>query len=170
MKLAVDLLGCQTESRMRGIGRYALALTREMARLRAGDDLVVLADSLYEAPFENLRKVFTRLLPAGSFLPYHHEPIDWSQPEEKVRDAASIAETLVRQAYRSISPDVVLCCSPFEGWMEPGVVPAPVDGAARPKYAAVLHDLIPFIFKREYLDRLPAYKRLYLEQIGRAHV
>ena len=76
MKLLVDMFACQTGSRFRGIGRYTRSLVHELVNLSSTNQLVMLANSLYENTFEELRGEFSRLLPQGSFLPYSHQAID----------------------------------------------------------------------------------------------
>jgi hypothetical protein len=122
MKLLVDLLPCQTDSRFRGIGRYTLSLVREMTKVKGSNELYALADLSLSKGFEELRQEFIRLLPAGCFLPYYHGPVDSESANHQ--QYVQIAETLIRQAYQTISPDIVLTPSPFEMNVH-GVVPYP---------------------------------------------
>lgn len=168
MRLLVDLFACQTMSRFRGIGRYTLSLTREMANLRGMNDMFVLADNLYEKSFEELRQDFVRKLSVGAFLPYNHPPVKYDKPEN-VKLTGQIAATLVRQAYLTVSPDIVLTPSPFEGWLEQGIVPSPGDLNYSYAQAAILYDLIPFVFKENYLEQDLNYKQWYLERLNNLH-
>ena len=104
MKLLVDLFACQTHSRMRGIGRYSLSLTAEMAKMRGNNEMTVLADALYPESLEELRQQFVRLLPPGSFLPYFHEPLKYA-PQQNMEAYYQIAETLIEHAYRVVAPE-----------------------------------------------------------------
>lgn len=168
MRLLVDLFACQTMSRFRGIGRYTLSLTREMAKLRGMNEMVILANNIYANSFEKLRQDFIGLLSVGTFLPYSHPPVKYDKPED-IKSTGQIASTLVRQAYLTVSPDVVLTPSPFEGWLEQGIVPAPASPNFSFGQAAILYDLIPFVFRQKYLEQDLAYKQWYLERLNDLH-
>jgi len=165
MKLLTDLFACQTDSRFRGIGRYTLSLTRAMARLRGSSEMIVLADALYPESLETLRQDFLRFLPLGAFLPYYHVPLKYDSMQP-IRSHTEIAATLVRQAYQAVSPDVVFTPSPFEGWRERGVVPTPESRYSTYHQVAILYDLIPYIFREQYLKTNPGYKKWYLEKLN----
>lgn len=163
MTLLIDLFPCQTGSRFRGIGRYTLSITQEIARLRQGKDLAILADPLYPESFEELRQLFTRLLPPGAFKPYFHRKVNHFEFDQ---DAFSqIAQTQVLQAYHHITPQVVLYSSVFEGWREQGVVPLPTIEFPQAVRAAIIYDFIPYIFSDHYLDRDKNYKKWYLQRM-----
>ena len=166
MKLLVDMFPCQTYSRMRGIGRYTLSLTREMAKLRGENEMVALADALYPERFEELRQTFIRLLPAGSFLPYYHNSLE-NAPWLTSDPYSDMAESLIEQAYQAVSPDVVLTPSLFEGWGggTHGKVPLPNKKYPNQQRAAILYDIIPLIFQKQYLDPDPLLKKWYFERI-----
>lgn len=166
MKLLVDLFPCQTYSRFRGIGRYTLSLTREMAKLRCQNEMVAMADALYPESFEELRQEFLGLLPAGSFLPYYHNSLEQA-PWLTYHPQAKIANTLIEQAYQTIVPDVVLTPSLFEGWGggAHGKVAVPDKKCPAQKRALILYDIIPLIFHEQYLDPDPLLKKWYLERI-----
>jgi glycosyltransferase involved in cell wall biosynthesis len=158
MKLIIDLFPCQTNTRFRGIGRYILSLLREMARLRGSNEIYALADIQLSESFEELRQEFTGLLPTGSFLPYHNGLTNSSTYNSETHKL--IADTLVRQAYQTLSPDVVLTPSPFEMELH-GVVPGPNAQGRNYKQVGILYDLIPTIFHEQYLDGNPEYKKKY---------
>ena len=165
MKLLVDMFACQTYSRFRGIGRYSLSLVSAMAKVRGINEMAILVDNLYPESYEELRQIFIRLLPTGAFLPYYHEPLQnpaWSSTGPLLK----VAETLIEQAYQVVEPDVVLTPSFFDGWGggEQGMVPLPDKNFVNPKRAAILYDIIPYIFHKHYLDPDPPIKKWYLER------
>ena len=170
MRLLVDSLPCQTPSRHRGIGRYTLSLLLEMAKLPGSNQLSILANAHYPESLEELRQQFIRLLPSGSFLPYFHESVA-NRPRDKAHNYIKIAETNIEYAYQVISPDIVLTPSLFEGWGggEHGMVPLPGKHHPHQLRAAILYDLIPLIFQKQYLDPNPTIKEWYLERIGILH-
>lgn len=167
MKLLVDLIACQTPSRLRGIGRYTLEFTRALANLRGDNELICMADPLFPQSYEELRQDFIRRLPAGGFLPYFHEPIPENNPIDENR-FPQLASSLVCQARQAVSPNLVLTPSLFEGWWGTRqiVVPFPQTKKKSYKQAAILYDLIPYIFRDRYLDQHPAVRSWYLERFG----
>lgn len=163
MRVLVDLFACQTSSRFRGIGRYTNSLINEMAQQAGNNTLITLANSLYPESFEELRQTFTRLLPKGNFKPYDQGIA--ASYSDGINEDIAISEVLVQQAYNAIMPNVILTPSIFEGWGERGVVPLPNDQISHIKNVAVLYDLIPLIFKSNYLDPNPLFKTWYLQRL-----
>jgi len=167
MKLLADIYPCQTPSRLRGIGRYTLSLILELARSRGNNELTVLADALYPESFEELRCQFIRVLPAGSFLPYYHQPT-CDSPPQNAASIARIAQTLIEQAYQVVAPDIVLTPSLFEGWggLEKGWVPLPDRNHPHHQRAVILYDLIPYVFREHYLESDPPLRDWYLKRMA----
>ena len=167
MKLLVDMFPCQTPSRFRGIGRYTLSLTSAMANLRQTNDMTVLADPLYPETFNELRQEFIRLLPAGAYLPYYHGSLQ-NTSQQNEGTSSRISENLIHQAYRVVSPNVVLTPSLFEGWGggEHGMVALPNQNNPSYQRVVILYDIIPYIFRDQYLDPNPAIKKWYLERVN----
>lgn len=164
MKLLIDLLACQTAAtRFRGIGRYTFSLTQEMAKQCGTNEMIALADALFPESFEELRQEFIRLLPAGAFLPYYHEPVNHTAGH--IEAYTRIAETLVLQAYQTVAPDVVLYPNILEGWGEQGAVALPNSNFPSSSCAAILYDLIPLIYQNEYLQN-PELKKVYLSRLS----
>ncbi len=164
MRIITDLLACQMGNSKRGIGRYTLSVFEKLAKIIENNELFVLANRNYEEQFEFLRQRFIRLVPRGHFLPYFHEPILYGSNSKNTTILENIAESLVLQAYNLLNPDFVLTPSFFEGWKEKGVVPTPIFPTSYKK-AAIVYDLIPFIFSNQYLDKNQDYKTWYLNKI-----
>ncbi len=166
MKLLVDMFACQTHSRMRGIGRYTLSLTCEMAKMRGIHQMAVLADALYPESLNELRQQFIRLLPPGAFLPYYHEPLKYA-PHQNMESYYQVAETLIEQAYRVVAPDIILTPSLFDSWAdgEQGRVSLPDKKSPFQPRAVILYDLIPYIFHELYLDPDPYIHKWFLRRM-----
>ncbi|TDF67704.1 glycosyltransferase family 1 protein [Cupriavidus sp. L7L] len=162
MRLLVDLFPCQTVSRLRGIGRYTLALTQALARVKGGHQLYALADAQYSEACDALRTELSPLLGPGHFATYAHSgaPFAASTPAQR-----QLADDLVSAAYRTLAPDVVLCMSPFEDWTHDGIVPNPKTRVGSSLRAAVLYDVIPWLFPEQYLKTSPSYKAWYTERL-----
>lgn len=163
MKLLVDLFPCQTNSRFRGIGRYTLSLFREMVNLRGTNEIVALVNSLYPEAMEDLRREFNSKLQPGSFLPYYQP--DHNGYEGDLATHEEVSSVLIRQAYQTVKPDVILYPSLFENG-EVGTVALPDGDFPSGMRTAIFYDLIPYIFHEEYLDHSPALKKDYLRRLN----
>lgn len=163
MKLLVDLFPCQSESRLRGIGRYTYSLIREMAKTSHPHKLVIVANASYQDQFEGLRREFTNLLPPGSFLPYRYPDLDPNLGEND--PCFEVAATLLRHAYQSVNPDFILYPSIFEGWGEKGIVALPNNGLPNSSKIAIIHDFIPYLFPERFLEPDPYFKKYYLKRL-----
>jgi len=164
MKLRVDLFACQTSSRFRGIGRYTYSLIREMVQSRKSHNLITLANASYPESFEELRQKFSRLLPAGSFLPYHTKELDPAYGEND--PYFEVASTLVRHSYETIAPDFTLYPSIFEGWGEKGVVPLPSGGFPSSLKSVIVYDFIPYVYSDRFLESDSYFKQYYLKRFN----
>ena len=166
MKLLVDLIACQTPTRHRGIGRYTLELTRSLSKLRADNEMILMADPLLPEGFEELRQEFVLRLPAGNFLPYFHGPIRADTPFEG-NAYTQMAASLINQARQAMVPDLVLTPSLFEGCGIPQVVvPFPNTKRKSYKQVVILYDLIPYLFHEYYLDQNPKVNDWYKKRFN----
>ena len=132
MRLLVDLQGCQGPSGERGIGYYALALTRGLSEHRGEHEVLVLLDG--SRPADSILRLRARLGPSvrrGDVVLFHR-PTDGG-----LQDAEALREAVID----AVAPDAVLLTSVFE--LAEG---APMTVRSRPGVAptaAVLYDLIP---------------------------
>lgn len=149
MKWAIDLQSCQTDSRDRGIGRYAMSLVTAMAeRTRPGQHLVALLDA---SDPERLRDLRRRMRHSRA----HVETATFSYP--CVTDVTDQHETLVQAAgllksrlFMSTGADALLISSFFEvGGPFTTAYDWNVVGQA-PK-AVIAYDIIPALFPEKYL-------------------
>ena len=78
-----------------------------------------------------------------------------------------IAETLIEQAYQVTSPDMVLTPSLFDDWGggEQGKVPLQDKNFTNHQRAVILYDIIPYIFRKQYLDPDPPIRDWYLKRL-----
>lgn len=150
MRVVIDLQGAQTGSRFRGIGRYSLALAKEMARQADGKDLWICLNGAFLERVQNLRKEFDGLISPSRICVYDvPHPVAELLPSNRPR--ARIAE-LVREAFiADINPDVVHVSSLFEGWLDHAVTSI---GTFTHNYttAVTLYDLIPLLNQQSYLS------------------
>lgn len=166
MRLLMDLFPCQTASRFRGIGRYTLSLAMAMARISGAHEFRVAANGLYPESTEILRQKFLQHLPPGSFSSYVH-------PERSLFTNHSIFEsvagTVIHRAYQAIKPEALLYPSPFEGWLEDGVVPLPNGPLPDGLRIAIVYDFIPKLFPDQHFAPLPQYEAWYQKRLGALH-
>lgn len=147
MRLLIDAQCVQSTSSLRGIGRYALALTQALVA-EAGEHRVEILLNAGDEP-DRLHRARAAL---ESFLPPQRVHVfdaawAWTPPYDDARRPA--AEAAYAAAVRSLDPDVVLVGSPFEGDTE--VVMTVGRAADDPPTAAVLYDLIPALAPETYL-------------------
>lgn len=63
MRIVLDLQGCQSVSRLRGIGRYSLALAKAIARNAGEHEVWVVLNNLFPDSIEEIRHTFDGLVP-----------------------------------------------------------------------------------------------------------
>ncbi len=165
MHILVDLQGAQTRgSRHRGIGRYSLALTRELLSLapRRGHRVSIMLNAAFPDALVDLRAKLVGLADPGAI----HV---WQPPagaggvvrdDEYTRAAALVREAVIE----ATGADAVLVASLFEGFGDEAVATVGTrhDG---PLAAVVLYDLIPYIQPQVYLGD-PVLARLYHGQVN----
>lgn len=161
-KILIDMQACQTESRQRGIGRYAMALVQAMAAQASEDEIHLLLNSAFPETILPLRQIFS-----SQVSPQHIHIMDVLTPNED-RVAANRwrnnASALLREAFiEMLAPDIVFCPSFFEGYIDDAVLS--INRLSTIPVVATLHDLIPLIYKDDYLDPNPDFSRHYLDKI-----
>ncbi len=146
MRVVVDMQGAQSGSRYRGIGRYTRSLIQELARQASGRHEVwlVLNAQLPEG-IEDLRLIFEPLIPTERIRIFR---VPCSQGTQAWSTHA--AEMIREDFLAKLGPDVVLVSSIFETHWENAVTSiGAVAGEFRT--AAILFDLIPLIYQKQYL-------------------
>ena len=63
MRLVIDMQGAQTASGFRDIGRYTMALVKEMAQQRGKHEIILALNATYADTIEPIRAAFADLLP-----------------------------------------------------------------------------------------------------------
>jgi hypothetical protein len=163
MKIVVDLQGAQSESRHRGIGRYAKSMLTALADVALGDhEIWVVLNSRLDHDIESLRGLLGGLVPQERILGYalpgplaaEVEGNDWRR---------HAAELLRENFVRDLCADWVWQSSLFEGWIDDaatstGLLTSPA------KQATTLYDLIPLTRPEEYLAD-PRARSWYMRKI-----
>ena len=164
MRIVIDLQGAQTtSSRDRGIGRYSLALSKALAKLRGPHELIIALNGAFPETIEPIRQAFDGLLPPENIVVWNTLlPVNGF--DETNADRKYISE-LVREAFfESLNPDIVHLSSLFEGFDDDAVHSI---GLHPRNYLTSLnfYDLIPLLQSNVYLDPNPVFKKLYFEKI-----
>jgi len=160
MRIVIDMQGAQGANRLRGIGRYTLALAQALVRQRGEHEILLVLNGLFEETIEPIRCAFEGLLPASNIRVWQPAPTDvrvdraW---QRRVRE-------LMREAFlATLRPDMVLVTSLFEG-LEDSITSV-ASLAWNAPTAVVLYDLIPLIFRHPYLDD-PVAEASYENKLG----
>jgi Glycosyltransferase len=162
MRLVIDMQGAQTASRFRGIGRYTLALTQEIARQRGEHEILLALNAAYSDTIEPIRAAFADLLPPDAIKVY--EVPGSVDGRDAANDARrKVAEGMVEAFFASLQPDVIFIPSLFEEFGGEAVTSVHALHSTIPT-AVTLHDLIPLIHRDVYL-RDPAMLRWYYNKI-----
>jgi glycosyltransferase involved in cell wall biosynthesis len=164
MRIVIDLQGAQTtSSRNRGIGRYSLALSKALAKLRGSHELLIALNGAFPETIEPIRQAFDGLLPPDSIVVWNAlRPVNGF--DETSADRKYVSE-LVREAFfESLNPDIVHLSSLFEGFDDDAVHSI---GLQPRSYITSLsfYDLIPLLQSDVYLEPNPIFKKLYFEKI-----
>lgn len=162
MRIVIDLQGAQTQSRFRGIGRCSLSLTKAIARNRGDNEILIALNGLFPETIEPIRAEFEGLLPQENIrVWYAPGPVRECEPGNEWRREA--AERIREAFLASLEPDVVLVTSLFEGFVDDAVTSIGVFDQRTP-VAVTMHDLIPWLNKKQYFTN-PLYEKYYLRKI-----
>ncbi len=162
MRILLDLQGCQSASRFRGIGRYTLSLAKAIARNAGEHEVWLLLSDLFPDTVMPLRQEFRGLVPSERIAVFSAPgPVAECDPANSPR--ARVAELVREHAIAELSPDVVHVGSLFEGFVDDAVtsIGCLENGVLT---AVTLYDLIPLLNPDRYLAKF-AYKDCYLRKI-----
>lgn len=162
MKIAIDLQACQNGSHSRGIGRYALSITRALVRNgRDRHTFRILLSDRFPSRAAAVREAFRDLLdPHEIVVVSVPEGVQSAQTDLSWRTRA--AELVWFDAVSSSEPDAYFSPSLFEGFWDDAVTaiePAPY------LRAATIHDLIPLTDPDFYLAG-DGNKRAYAKKVN----
>lgn len=163
MKIVIDLLGNQSSgSRNRGIGRYSLAITKSILTHKKGHKIHVVISSLFLDVVQTIKDELKGYINEDDIF-------IWDAPENVSHinidnDSRRLNAELIRENFiYSLTPDLVLVTSLFEGLVDDAVVTVKKLNKSIPT-AVILYDLIPLINSSPYLDN-PLVKRWYDDKI-----
>lgn len=139
MRIVIDLQPCQNGSRFRGIGRYAMAVTKAMLALGRGHDFRIFLTDRYPETISEIRRELEGLLPQDAISVCNlFERTTACDPDNAWRNRA--AEIVRHDFIAALEPDLLFVPALFEGLWDKAVIS--IEQAAFPT-AVTLHDLIP---------------------------
>jgi glycosyltransferase involved in cell wall biosynthesis len=162
LKILLDLQGCQSASRHRGIGRYSLSLAKAMARNAEDHEIWLLMNGLYSDTVAPLKETFAGLVPPERIVVFH-VPGPVAEMDESNLRRARVAELIREGVVAMIAPDVIHVSSLFEGFVDDAVTSIG-NLPNGPPVAVTLYDLIPLLNSAHHFT-YTAYKNHYLRKI-----
>ena len=143
MRILIDLQGAQNDSKNRGIGRYSLSIAQAIARQRGEHEVLILLNAAFAESIDEIREKFADLLPDSAFKIFNPlGPTHGSDPQNIWR--RNVSELLYEHAVARLQPDILLICSPMEGWGDQTI--SSIHKVKRDTLVVpILHDLIPLI-------------------------
>lgn len=164
MRIVIDLQGCQTGSRFRGIGRYAMSFTRAVLRNRGGHEVMLVLSGLFPETIEPIRRELADLTVSEDFRVWHAPgPVaEICDGNDRRREFAEY----IREAFiASLHPDLVHVTSLFEGYSDDAVVSIGPIGHGVPVSVA-FYDLIPLRNPEHYLKSNWIYELHYQRKLA----
>lgn len=163
MRIVIDMQGAQTSSRLRGIGRYSMALAQAMVRHRGEHEIILLLNGMFPETIAPIQQAFADLLPRKNIRTWHAlAPVAMDVADNQQR--RHIAQAIREDVIHRLQPDVLHITSLFEGFGDNAVHSIKAYEKS-PLVAATFYDLIPLIQKDVYLDPNPRFKKSYGERI-----
>ena len=164
MRIVIDMQGAQTESRLRGIGRYTLAFAQAVVRNRGEHEVLLALNGLFPDTIEPIRAAFDELLPQENIRVW-----DAPGPVKEIEEGNDVRrETaeLIREAFlASLLPDIIHISSLFEGYVDDAVTSIGLFDSETP-VSVILYDLIPQLNPDKYLNPNPRYAAYYERKIN----
>jgi glycosyltransferase involved in cell wall biosynthesis len=163
MKIVIDMQGAQTDSRYRGIGRYTCSLFQALVRNSSQHDIVLVLNGLFEHTIDPLRKVFEEILPPEKIVVWTAPgPVGIHDPGNEGRQQIA---AILREAFiASLSPDVVVISSFFEGYVDNAVTSLRQFDSGTP-VCVIAYDFIPLLNPAQYLEPNLEYSNFYKRKV-----
>lgn len=163
LRLVVDATGLQSQSRLRGIGRYTRGLISGLARTGEGHELWLVLSASRSESRDEILDTFRGLIPEDRIVFYHSfDKVSYQKEENIWRRKAS--ELVRDHLIASLEPDVLLFSSLIEGFGD-DILTSSSTLLADTVRVGVAYDLIPLMDPEAYLggDAVLAW---YHEKIG----
>ncbi len=163
MRIVLDMQGAQTQSRLRGIGRYTLAFARAVVEESGDHEVHLVLNGLLNDSIESVKSTFQDILPAHRIHVWNAPgPVQLIHIENAARLAA--AEVLREAFIQRLEPDLVHITSLFEGYVGDAVTSVGEHDQHTP-VSITLYDLIPLLNRDQYLSDNPRYEEYYMSKV-----
>jgi glycosyltransferase involved in cell wall biosynthesis len=142
----------QSESRFRGIGRYALGLCKAIARIISREpehELYLFVNESISDAAAQLRIEFADLVSASCICGFYSVGVTAGQDPEN-DERRGVSEVIRESALSALRPDAVLVMSLFEGFGG-GAISSIKGFVGHLPTATILYDLIPMLAPDHYL-------------------
>ena len=170
MKIVIDLQSCQSGSRLGGIGRYSMQLSKALIREAIDEDVWVLLNNQLPETISEIRQELSSSIPQNKIVTF--ESISRTNELTCTSLFRTRSAELCRENFIScMKPDFVFVTSLFEG-LGDEVVTSVGNYTHDHNTAVTLYDLIPLVQKQKYLTdsvRESHYMRKF-SQLTRADV
>lgn len=153
MRIVIDIQGCQTAGRLRGVGRYTVGLVRHIIKNRGEHEVLLAANGHFRDTLDDIRDCFYGCIDESALK-------IWDCCRANGEDDA-LDGLLYEYFIRSLQPDILLITGLFE---RDAVLS--VRAYADTPVAALFYDAIPIIHKTYYL----AEDREYVRHARRLHM
>jgi len=162
MKILIDIQGCQSASRFRGIGRYTRSFVNAIIGNRDNDDVYLLYNARFTEAVQEIQDLFPNQLPPGHILSFRFNG-DVAEMNSENYSYTRNAEKCREEYLCEIEPDIVVLTSLFEGFLDNAVTSIGQFSVPKYKTAVILYDLIPYINPNVIL--LDHYRNHYCRKI-----
>lgn len=140
MRIVIDLQSCQNGSRDRGIGRYALEITKSIVNVGSEHEYWIALSDSFPGTDTWVRNALNGIVSTDRIINISLiSPTEGANPENNWRRRA--AEIIRHSAIKSLRPDLLFVPSALEGSWD-NVVTFKEDDSF--PVVATAHDFIPF--------------------------
>ncbi len=162
MRIVLDLQACQSDSRFRGIGRYSMSLSKEMARQAGNHEIWIALNDRLQDTVPNVRHNFDGLIPKDHIVTFS-VPGQIANMGDQNRWRVHAADVIREYFFAGLSPDIVHISTLFEGTYQDVV--SSIGVFAQDTISSVtLYDLIPLALPDKYLPTQYA-KEFYFKKL-----
>jgi len=163
MRIVVDMQGAQSpNSRNRGVGVYTESIVKAMIRNRGEHEIILALNGAFEESARILREQFEAILSPRDIYVWHVAgPVACADKANLWRRQSG--ELTYEAFLTSLRPDFIYIGNYFEGFGDDSITSIHALQTNVP-VAVTLHDLIPYIYAKPYLDN-PRFKDWYLAKV-----
>lgn len=160
MRIVIDLQPLQTESALRGIGRYSLSLIRETLRIRVRDEFFLLFNDNAKVNCESsVLKEIIKIIGKNNIIYF---PVNGNVNYFTLSAMDRKHVELIRErCIELLQPDILIVTSLFE---TDAITTVLSKQSRLYSTAVILYDLIPLSCEEEYLP-LPMIKEWYYDKL-----